>query len=91
MNKIDTITNVLYKIYFLLQHHFGPVENDVALMKDELMTRQDVKDYLKISDSTYKRKVSQGELRPMKLPGGDRYFKSQLHDEYIESIRRGRI
>jgi hypothetical protein len=42
------------------------------------MTRQEVKDYLGISESTYEKKVRVGVLRPRKLPGGDRFYKSQL-------------
>jgi len=55
------------------------------------MTRQEVKDYLKISESTYKRKVKQGVLTPLKMPGGDRFYRFQLEDELKESVRRGRI
>ena len=93
MNKIDTIIDVLYKTYFLLQHQFGPIDLTQSgdQVKDELMSRQQVKDYLGISEATYKRKVKDGSLRPLKFPGGDRFYKSELFEQYIESIRRGRI
>ena len=93
MTKLDTIIDVLYKTYFLLQHQFGPVDltQEENKIKDELMSRQQVKDYLGISEATYKRKVKEGSLRPLKFPGGDRFYKSELFEEYIESIRKGRI
>jgi len=91
MNKIDALLDVLYKIYFLLLHHAGNYEGKQIHLLDEQMTRQQVKDYLNISEATYKRKVKEGKLRPLKMPGGDRYYKSQLEEEYRESIRRGRI
>lgn len=50
-----------------------------------------VKDYLGISESTYKRMVKQGRLRPMKLPGGDKFYRSELLAEFKESRRRGRV
>ncbi|WP_200926442.1 AlpA family transcriptional regulator [Pedobacter sp. Leaf41] len=54
------------------------------------MTRQEVKAYLKISESTYKRKVKDGTLRPIKMPGGDRFYKHELLAAFNESHRRGR-
>ncbi|MCY1518316.1 hypothetical protein D9M68_530320 [compost metagenome] len=57
----------------------------------ELMTRQEVKDYLAISEATYKRKVKDGSLKPMKVPGGHRFYKHDLEAAFKESIRRGRI
>lgn len=58
---------------------------------DEQMTRQDVKDYLKISESTYKRKVKDGTLKPIKMPGGDRFYKQDLSDAFLESKRKGKF
>ena len=91
MNKIDALLDVLHKIYFILQYFSNKQDNNTIFLDDVQMTRQQVKDYLGISESTYKRKVKEGSLRPLKLPGGDRFYKSQLEDEYRESIRRGRI
>ncbi|WP_316736751.1 DNA-binding protein [Pedobacter aquatilis] len=91
MNKIDALLDILYKIYAILKY-FQLQDAEGKLPDDSLqMTRQQVKDYLKISESTYKRKVKQGTLTPVKMPGGDRFYKYQLEDELRESVRRGRI
>ncbi len=63
----------------------------MTVLPEQALTRQEVKDYLGISESTYKRKVREGALKPMKLPGGDRFYKHQLVDELQESKRRGRV
>ncbi|MBB6239499.1 ABC-type siderophore export system fused ATPase/permease subunit [Pedobacter sp. AK013] len=55
------------------------------------LTHQQVKDYLNISESTYKRKVKDGTLRPVKLPGGDRFYLKDLLAAYLESRQKGRI
>ena len=92
MNKIDTHLDLLSKIYRLLVLVYNSkYHGDLILDEDPQMDRQDVKDYLGISESTYKRKVKEGRLRPMKLPGGDKYYKSDLLEEYKESKRRGRV
>ncbi|WP_231426449.1 helix-turn-helix domain-containing protein [Pedobacter sp. Leaf250] len=91
MNKIDQITEVIYKIYFLLEQHYKLLEKRKDLEDDQFMTRQQVQEYLGISESTYKRKVSEGALKPMKFPGGDRFYKSELHKEYLNSIKSGKI
>jgi len=91
MNKIDALLDVLSRIYQLLVLvHNSRLQGNGFLEEDPQMTRQEVKDYLGISESTYKRKVREGVLRPRKLPGGDRFYKSQLLGEYRESRRRGR-
>ncbi|RZK16367.1 MAG: helix-turn-helix domain-containing protein [Pedobacter sp.] len=90
MSKLDSLIDILHKIYFILEHHYLRDEKS-RLIEDELMSREEAKDYLGISESTYKRKVKQGHLKPLNLPGGKRFFKSQLAEEYFESIRRGRI
>lgn len=58
---------------------------------DFLMDRYEVQSYLRISDTTYKRYVRLGKLKPLQLPGGHRYYKSQLDALYRESICKGRI
>ncbi|RYD95420.1 MAG: DNA-binding protein [Sphingobacteriales bacterium] len=90
MNKIDTLIETLYKIYLLLKDNpnFQQIQQ---LQPEELMTRQEVKDYLGISESTYKRKVKDGSLIPLKLPGGDRFQRTQLLLAFEESRRRGRV
>jgi hypothetical protein len=63
-----------------------------AFQDDEkLMTRQEVQDYLKIGETTYKKHVRNGLLKPMKMPGGHRFLKRDLDAAYLESVRRGRV
>ena len=91
MKKIDTLIQILYKIYLLLKDHPNLLLPSPQLMaEEEQMTRQEVKDYLKISESTYKRKVKDGTLKPIKMPGGDRFYKRELLGAFQESHRRGR-
>jgi len=91
MNKLDALLDILYKIYFILQQYHLHKTGNPALSDDYLMNREEVKSYLGISESTYKRKVKEGRLSPMKRPGGDRFYRSHLADEYRESIRKGRV
>lgn len=56
-----------------------------------LMTKQEVLRFLNISDSTYKRRVKQGLLKPMRLGGGDVFYMEDLKAALWESKRRGKI
>lgn len=58
---------------------------------EEWMGKQEVLDYLQISDRTYRRQVESGLLKPMNIGGGDFYFKRQLVEALEESRRRGRV
>lgn len=92
MNKIDALLDILSKIYQILILVYNTrYHGNLSFDEDPQMNRQEVKDYLGISESTYKRKVKEGFLKPLKLPGGDRYYKSQLLGELRESKRRGRV
>jgi DNA-directed RNA polymerase specialized sigma subunit len=91
MNKLDALLDILQKIYEIIQLIYSKNYGQLSLPEDHLLTRQEVIDYLGISESTYKRKVKSGILKPQKLPGGDRYYKSELRQEFLESKRRGRI
>ncbi|MGN8059733.1 hypothetical protein ACTJKN_25880 [Pedobacter sp. 22163] len=42
-----------------------------------------------MSESTYKRKVKDGTLKPIKLPGGDRFYAKDLLAAYLESQQKG--
>ena len=59
--------------------------------EDEEMTRLQVIEYLGITPRTYLRRVKDGTLKPRRLPGGDRYFKSELIEAYKDSIRKGKV
>lgn len=91
MTKIEIILEILAKIYMAISQDSNsrPLAPDES-PKEETMTRQQVKDYLHISESTYKRKVKDGTLHPMRLPGGHLYFKSDLLAEKRISLNRGR-
>ncbi|RZM23914.1 MAG: DNA-binding protein [Pedobacter sp.] len=91
MDRLDKLLEVHEKIYEIIQMIYTKNYGHLSLPEDQLLSRQDVKDYLGISESTYKRKVKQGILNPRKLPGGDRYYKSELKFELMESKRRGRV
>ena len=93
MKKSDLIIQILYKIYLALSKEQLELIFTTAELDNlgEQLTRQQVKDYLKISESTYKRKVKDGTLKPIKLPGGDRFYKKDLLNAYLESQRKGRI
>lgn len=55
MKKIDTLIKILYDIYYLLKNYpLNPAAGFTGYPDEEQMTRQEVKDYLKISESTYK-------------------------------------
>ncbi|WP_443945085.1 helix-turn-helix transcriptional regulator [Pedobacter sp. AW1-32] len=86
MTKIDSIIELLYNIYVAIQNQNPPTQNNATLL-----TRQQVKDFLKISESTYKRKVKDGTLKPMKMPGGDLFYQTDLFEELAESKRKGRM
>ncbi|WP_316848929.1 helix-turn-helix transcriptional regulator [Pedobacter agri] len=90
MNRIDKLLDVLEKIYEIIHLIYTTNYGHLSLPEDVLLTRQEVIDYLGISESTYKRKVKQGSLKPHKFPGGDRFYKSDLKYELMESKRRGR-
>jgi hypothetical protein len=66
------------------------------ILFDELVARkfsagQQVKDHPNISESTYKRKVKDGTLKPIKLHGSDRFYLKDLLAAYLESQQKGRI
>jgi hypothetical protein len=92
MNKLDVLVQVMYNIYLVLnKEQLTFTFIDLFGDPNEQFTRQQVKDYLNISESTYKRKVKDGTLKPVKLPGGDRFYLKDLLAAYLESQRKGRI
>ena len=92
MKDYEALVQILYNIYLVLNKENRPfIFIDLFGSPNEQLTRQQVKDYLKISESTYKRKVKDGTLKPIKLPGGDRFYLKDLLAAYLESQRKGRI
>ena len=77
MKKIDIIIKILYNIYSLLKNDRSAlVPEYMSYPNEEQMTRQEVKD---------------GTLKPIKMPGGDRFYKRDLLAAFIESKQRGRL
>ena len=92
MKKFDIMIHILYNIYLVLnKEELEFIFKGQPESPNEMLTRQQVKDYLKISESTYKRKVNDGSLKPIKLPGGDRFYLKDLIAAYLESQKKGRI
>jgi len=92
MNKIDALLDILSKIYqVLVLVYNSKYHGNLQFDEDPQLNRQEVMNYLGISESTYKRMVKQGRLKPMKMPGGDKFYKSALLTEFKESKRRGRV
>ncbi|MDQ8052159.1 MAG: DNA-binding protein [Pedobacter sp.] len=92
---MDTqLINALHRMIELQEQILSELQlrlPSLAQPAKDRMTRQQVKDYLNISESTYKRKVKDGTLKPAKMPGGDSFLRSDLDSAFRESIRRGRI
>ena len=91
MKKIEIIIRIISGLYLNARRkvslsHYSSTKINLS----DTLTRQQVKEYLNISESTYKRKVKDGTLKPMRLPGGDRYYKADLLEQWKESRRRGR-
>jgi predicted site-specific integrase-resolvase len=57
----------------------------------KLLDKHDVMARLKISDTTYRRYVKDGRLKPMRLHGIDMYREDDLCRELEESRRKGRF
>nr|WP_315419984.1 helix-turn-helix domain-containing protein [uncultured Pedobacter sp.] len=92
MNHLEALVQIMYNIYLVLnKEQLTFTFIDLFGDPDAQLTRQQVKDYLNISESTYKRKVKDGTLKPIKLPGGDRFYLKDLLAAYLESQRKGRI
>lgn len=91
MGKLNAILEALLKIHEMMQLIYAKSYGNLTLPEDQMLTRLEVIDYLGISESTYKRMVKNGILKPSKLPGGDRFYKSELREAFLESKRRGKI
>ncbi|MFD2963672.1 MULTISPECIES: helix-turn-helix transcriptional regulator [Olivibacter] len=91
--KLDLLIDILSQLLSLAQKlvsydnggHNGKIPDSM------LMTKQEVLAYLNISDSTYKRRVREGLLKPMRLGGGDVFYKEDLQQALWESKRKGKI
>lgn len=90
-NRINEIVPYLKDIYHILTE----IRDLYALPHrslddDRLLDKQQVISMLNISDTTYRRYVKAGRLRPMRLHGIDMYREDDLLQELRESRRKGR-
>lgn len=56
-----------------------------------MLNKNQVMSLLHISDTTYRRYVKSGRLKPMRLHGIDMYREDDLIQELEESRRKGRL
>lgn len=63
----------------------------IPLEKRKLWTKQEVMDTLGMSDSTYRRHLLSGLLKPMRINGADLYFEEDITEAMEESRRKGRF
>lgn len=70
------IYRLMFRMYKMMEEKRN-VEHGITL-EDVLLTRTEVKEFLKISESTYKRLVKAGIIIPYRFPGGDRILKKEL-------------
>jgi hypothetical protein len=89
MNHQQKIISLLKEISQTLRDYLGP--RPILADDEEWLDRKEVLDYLRISSSTYHRRVREGSLVPVLTPLGYRFCKSALLPLHRESIRRGRI
>lgn len=63
----------------------------IPLEKRKLWTKQEVMDTLGMSDTTYKRHLRTGLLKPIRLGGTDLYFEEDILEAMEESRRKGKF
>ncbi|MGA6119807.1 hypothetical protein [Sphingobacterium anhuiense] len=95
IDKIEKLTEALLLICKLLSLltavSRGKKTETSSLSERKLWTHLDVMRYLKISLSTYKRRVKEGLLKPMTLTGDDRYFEEDLTEAMERSRIKGKV
>ncbi|WP_437922415.1 helix-turn-helix transcriptional regulator [Sphingobacterium sp. LRF_L2] len=88
---MQDILMVLHKIFNSLEDSKPSDGRKLAPLEDrKLWTKQEVIDKLGMSESTYKRNVRSGLLKPMRLNGTDVYFEEDLLKAMEESRNKGR-
>ena len=86
------ILHVLRGIYILLESlPTRRAKGEAPLEKRRMWTKQDVLERLNMSDSTYRRHLDSGMLKPMRLNGSDLYFEEDIEEAMEESRRKGRL
>lgn len=91
MNYWKHVLQYLKELVELLQDLRNLQQQTLVHKEDELLTKQDVIARLRISDTTYRRYVKAGRLKPMRLHGIDMYREEDLGRELDESRRKGRL
>lgn len=90
--KLELICNLLEEILIQQQQTKGILEKElISLLHQPLLDKNKVMDILNIKDSTYRRYVAKGYLRPMHFEKVDWYFEADLKKALYESRRKGRI
>ena len=90
LSKLNAILQLLKDIYQLLSEIKTIYLRNKKEIDKPLLTKVDVIRLLNISDTTYRRYVRAGRLKPMKLHGIDMYQEDDLLQELEESRRKGR-
>lgn len=90
-NLITLILQILKDSYIELQEIKNLLNQKNTTQSPELLNKPQVMDLLGISDTTYRRYVRAGRLKPMRLHGIDMYQREDLLQELRESRRKGRI
>ena len=91
--SLDTLVEIAKEQLHIMQQLPDRNKPCLADLEQEsvLMSKEEVLTYLNISDSTYKRRVKEGILKPMRLGGGDMFYKDDLKEALWESKRRGKV
>lgn len=87
---MKSVLQILKDIYTILTEIKDIYQSEKNVNK-KLFYKQDVINLLNISDTTYRRYVKEGRLRPMRLHGIDMYYQEDIHKELQESRRKGRV
>lgn len=92
IDLLKEIARLLRELCILVRILIRLVRRQEAEVKlPNRMNKQEVLDQLKISESTYKRHLKNGLLKPIRLTGIDEYFEEDLIHAMEESRRRGRV
>lgn len=89
---IEQIVHLLSDIKEALKENSSCAIKDVPpLPNRRFYNKQDVLDITKMSESTYRRNLKNGLLKPMRLNGTDVYFEEDLLHALEQSRIKGRI
>lgn len=90
-NILYDIHKTLNDIHSLLYEMSSTTGSSSQLINKPILNKFEVMSILRISDSTYRRYVDKGLLRPMTLSGIDMYYEKDLENALELSRRKGRL